>query len=124
MYEYKAKAIRVVDGDTVYFEVDVGFKTKMTHSFRLLDIDTPELRKDNPEGHIAKVAMGAKLGMHLPPEERPRLMVRTKKDPDSFGRYFATVAICDANGDPFENVNEWMLEQGYAVPYVKRSKRK
>ena len=128
MYEYRAKAVRVVDGDTVYFEVDVGFKTKMTHSMRLLGIDTPEIRGGTDEskakGQLAKAALMEKLGMDLEPEKRPPLVVKTHKNPDSFGRYLAIAYICGDVDEGAENVNQWMLDEGYAGSYVKRSKRK
>ena len=42
IYEYRAKCIRVIDGDTVHLEVDLGFRMSCHHHFRLLGIDTPE----------------------------------------------------------------------------------
>lgn len=42
MYEYRAKVKRVVDGDTVDFEVDLGFKISVLIRTRLLGVDTPE----------------------------------------------------------------------------------
>lgn len=44
MYDYKAKAIRVIDGDTAVLEIDFGMRIKHTSSFRLVGINTPELR--------------------------------------------------------------------------------
>lgn len=57
MWEYEAEVIRVVDGDTVYLrvwkELDFGFYIKQRQSyegsFRLLGIDTPELRGKNAD---------------------------------------------------------------------------
>ena len=42
MYKYKAKVKRVVDGDTVDFDVDLGFHVIIRLRGRLLDVDTPE----------------------------------------------------------------------------------
>ena len=42
MYEYKAIVDRVVDGDTVDFDVDLGFHVVIRLRGRLLDVDTPE----------------------------------------------------------------------------------
>ncbi|GAG20500.1 unnamed protein product, partial [marine sediment metagenome] len=44
MYTYRAKLDRVVDGDTVDLFVDLGFNICIKDRFRLLGIDTPELR--------------------------------------------------------------------------------
>lgn len=42
MYEYKARVKRVVDGDTVDFEVDLGFNVNINIRSRLLGVNTPE----------------------------------------------------------------------------------
>ena len=42
MYQYKAKVRRVVDGDTVDFDVDLGFGVLIRLRGRLTDVDTPE----------------------------------------------------------------------------------
>ena len=42
MHTYRAKVARVVDGDTVDFDVDLGFHVSIRIRTRLLDIDTPE----------------------------------------------------------------------------------
>ena len=44
MYEYKAKLIRVVDGDTIDAEIDLGFKIFIKERIRFAGIDTPESR--------------------------------------------------------------------------------
>lgn len=42
MYEYKAKLVRCVDGDTVDFDIDLGFAVFVRVRTRLVDVDTPE----------------------------------------------------------------------------------
>lgn len=42
MYEYNATLVRVVDGDTVILDVDLGFHMRGTLTFRLVGINTPE----------------------------------------------------------------------------------
>ena len=42
MYEYKAKLVRCVDGDTVDFDIDLGFAVFVRARTRLVDVDTPE----------------------------------------------------------------------------------
>ena len=41
-YEYKAKVINVVDGDTIDALVDLGFKVQIMQRLRLARVDTPE----------------------------------------------------------------------------------
>ena len=44
MYEYKAKLVKVVDGDTVDAMIDCGFSVYRKERIRLLGIDAPETR--------------------------------------------------------------------------------
>ena len=47
MYKYKAKLVRVVDGDTVILDIDLGFHIRCVKRVRLARIDAIE-RKDDP----------------------------------------------------------------------------
>ena len=51
MYEYRAKLIRAVDGDTIDCEVDLGFNVFARLRFRLASVDTPE--RGHPGFHEA-----------------------------------------------------------------------
>ena len=46
-YVYRAKARRIVDGDTVDMDVDLGFFVSVRIRFRLKGIDTPEIFRQN-----------------------------------------------------------------------------
>ena len=59
MYEYKAIVVKVVDGDTVDVDIDLGFNVWLKKQrIRLYGIDTPESRtRDKVEkvfGNLAK----------------------------------------------------------------------
>ena len=45
---YNVTLVRVIDGDTAVFEVDLGFNLKMTDHFRFLNVDTCEMRASDP----------------------------------------------------------------------------
>ena len=43
MYEYRAKILKVIDGDTVDVDIDLGFGVVLTDErVRMMGIDTPE----------------------------------------------------------------------------------
>ncbi len=44
MYEYNAKLIRVIDGDTIDASIDLGFNVWIMKRIRLYGIDAPESR--------------------------------------------------------------------------------
>ena len=46
MYRYNAKVTRVVDGDTVDAEIDLGFDITIKKRIRLAEINAPESRQE------------------------------------------------------------------------------
>jgi micrococcal nuclease len=107
MYTYKAKVVRVVDGDTVYLEVDCGFYLKFTHSFRLYGVNAPELR--DAQGPEARDWLIQEL------TNKP-LLIDTYKA-DSFGRWLCTIFI--HGEDNAVSVNQKLIDAGFAVQYTK-----
>ena len=63
MYEYKCKILRVVDGDTVDVDIDLGFGVWMHRErVRMMGIDTPESRtRDKVEKKLNALVKGNKL---------------------------------------------------------------
>jgi endonuclease YncB( thermonuclease family) len=52
MWEYRVELVRVIDGDTYRFDIDLGFHITIRETVRLLGIDCPEI--STPEGQEAK----------------------------------------------------------------------
>lgn len=110
MYEYKALVTRVVDGDTIDAEIDLGFGMYSRQRLRLYGINTPETRTRDLEEKEAgleakKVVTDTILGK--------RVTIRTEKA-GKFGRYLVEVIL--ENGT---NLNNYLVENGYAVEYMK-----
>jgi micrococcal nuclease len=108
VYEYLAKVVRVIDGDTIEVEVDLGFKIKHTTILRLSGINAPELR--TPEGVAAKAWLVQRI-------EGKSVAVRTMKDKkEKYGRYLALVEYHDEKYDnQWLCVNSVMVVEGMAV---------
>ena len=112
MYQYKIKKIhRIIDGDTVDVEIDLGFGITLSHRVRLKDIDAAETRtkdlKEKAEGLLAKEWLEKELSK---PGE---WIIETTKD-DKYGRILGTLYLI---GEPV-TVNERMLNDGIARPYL------
>ena len=112
MYQYKIKKIhRIIDGDTVDVEIDLGFGITLSHRVRLKDIDAAETRtkdlKEKAEGLAAKEWLEKELSK---PGE---WIIQTTKD-DKYGRILGTLYLV---GEPV-TVNERMLNDGIARPYL------
>lgn len=108
MWEYRAELLRVVDGDTVHAEVDLGFDTFERFTFRLAGIDAPEL--STQEGKDAKVFIESLL-YDEQGDAYPLVITTIKDKREKYGRYLAYLT---ANG---VRVNDMMVETGHAVPY-------
>ena len=94
MYEYRAKVVRVIDGDTVVIEIDLGFEIRSKIKVRLKQIDTPEIyRPKSPE----ELIRGREAKRFV--EERvlnKAILLHTYKDrKGKYGRYLADILYTD-----------------------------
>ena len=111
LYHYKAKVVRIVDGDTVELQVDLGFYVTYKHAFRLADINAPEIRtKDQEE---KKEGMAAKEALEKLLPVGSEVSITTEKT-GKYGRWLAHLYV-DA-GEPKVRVyvNEEMVKLGHA----------
>ena len=104
MYEYAAIVRRVVDGDTIDCDIDLGLRTwRMNERLRLAKINAPETRgPERPDGLASKAWLEARI------PEGTEIVIQTQKD-DAFGRWIATIW---RHG---ECLNDLMVEEGMAV---------
>ena len=110
IFAYRARALNVVDGDTVDLFIDLGFRMTSTQRVRLLGVNTPELH--SPDLSVRERAVAAKqflMSMLLIGGDWP-LIVQTAKS-DSFGRWLADIWVAGTH------VNNALLEKGHAVPF-------
>lgn len=127
-FKYRIKSLeRVVDGDTIDVAIDLGFDVSTTQRVRLLGIDTPESRTADPEEKKFGVLSKEKLK-----EWCLKAVVSDKDDiemeircpeadsREKFGRVLAEVWVRE--GGVWTNVNRWLCENGFAVPYMGQNK--
>jgi micrococcal nuclease len=120
MYEYRAKVNRVVDGDTVDIDIELGFDIVLTgQRVRIMGIDTPESRTSDKVEKIFGLAAKNRLKELL--GKTAILKTQIEKDGDDakgkFGRILADFVAPDGR-----MVTEIMIEEGHAVPYFGGSK--
>ncbi len=66
MYEYRARITRVIDGDTVEAEIDLGFHVSLTVTLRLAGINAPETKgTERPRGLAATRSLDALITEEL-----------------------------------------------------------
>ncbi len=111
MYTYKIKKInKIVDGDTVDLDIDLGFSITISHRVRLKDIDAPETRTLNLDEK--KLGVEAKEWLEQELSRKGNWIIQTHKE-DKYGRILGTIYL---EGEP-TTVNEKMLNEGIASPY-------
>jgi micrococcal nuclease len=124
MYEYRVNIVKVVDGDTVDVDIDLGFGVWLRKQrVRLYGIDTPESRTRDLEekkyGLMAKNFLKDRLSEGA--------VLKTRLDSKGkFGRILGEFIVKENEGHPkFEvdvNVNKEMVMKHHAVEYFGQSK--
>lgn len=114
-YVRSIRVVRIVDGDTIDVEVDLGFRMYAKVRVRLLGVDTPEVRgPERPEGLISSDFVRRWVGENSEwaTEDYPLRMrsVKTGK----FGRWLAEIWT---PADPGSTLNSTLLDTGHADPY-------
>ena len=122
MYEYKCRIDRVVDGDTVDVDIDLGFGVWLRKErVRMYGIDTPESRTRDLEEKKYGLAVKAFVLAFLPVDSMQTL--RTKKDgKGKFGRILGEFVVYDTKKSAWRSLNEIMIEEHHAVAYHGQSK--
>ena len=120
MYEYSSKIIRVVDGDTVDVDINLGFGVVLAKQrVRLYGIDTPESRtRDSVEKIFGKTA-----GKFLESKLGEKCTLKTRLDgKGKYGRILGEFVVYDEVTDSYMTVNDIMIRDHYAVKYYGQSK--
>lgn len=119
MYTYKCKIIKVIDGDSVVVDIDLGFYVTLANQhIRLTGIDTLETRSsDKVEKEMALLAK--KRLIEKLPENSYQVIQTTEfnNNEDKYGRILGIIVLQDGT-----NLNNWMIENNYAVKYQGENK--
>ena len=126
---YKVSSLeKVVDGDTIDVTLDLGFDVCTRQRVRLLGIDTPESRTSDAEekkyGLLSKQKLKEWCLKAVESENDDidiELRCPERDSRGKFGRILAEVWVSEDG--QWTNVNKWMCENGYAVPYVGQNKK-
>ena len=120
MYEYRAKVIKVIDGDTVDVDIDLGFGVVLTDErVRIMGIDTPESRTRDKVEKVFGLASKKRLKELL--GKTAILKTQINKNGEDmkgkFGRILGDFVSVDGR-----MVTDILVEEGHAVAYFGGSK--
>ena len=120
MYEYICKVVKIIDGDTVDVDIDLGFGVWLKKErIRMFGIDTPESRtRDLEEKKYGNAAKEFITGML---DDDGGIVLKTRKDKEGkYGRILGELWRTTDFAD--KSINDYMIEKHHAVAYHGQSK--
>ena len=117
-YEYKAKLVRVVDGDTCDALIDLGFNTWVKKRIRFMGVDTWESRTRNLEEKKKGLEAKEFTKNLLENSDEGKFALRSH----GVGKYGSVLGELFVKGNE-KSVNELLKENGHASEYYGGKKK-
>ena len=109
MYEYRAKLIKIIDGDTIDVKIDLGFGISLKKRVRLFGINAPETRSKDLDEKRAGLASKRRLEAVL--EASDGKFILKSKGVGKFGRCLGEILVDNVN------INQLLIKEGLAEVY-------
>ena len=122
MYEYRCEVVKVIDGDTVDIDIDLGFGVWLTNErVRLYGVDTPESRTRDKVEKIYGLAAKDFVKKFCDDKAGMTLKCKTYDSKGKFGRIMGELWRITDYAD--KSVNDYLVEKHHAVPYYGQNKK-
>lgn len=115
MYTYNAKVTRIIDGDTLELDIDLGFNVHVNERIRLYGVNTPEIFGAKAKDIIEKTeGLAAKVFVEKWVQDNPELILSSfdsrKIGQEKYGRWLGVLKskITD------ESLNDALIEAGHS----------
>ena len=108
-YIRNATVVRVIDGDTIVMDVDLGFSISTRQTIRVLGVNCPEMHGATKEAGLRAKECTVAWLMQAGPDIQIRTILQKEKD--SFRRILADV--CSGR----ESLSAALLSAGHAIPF-------
>lgn len=121
MFEYYVKKVsKVVDGDTIDVDIDLGFDISFSSRVRLAGIDTPESRTSDKAEKVLGLESKAYLKNAI--DSAKTVVIKTEKidSSEKYGRILGWVFLDGSD----KSINQKMIDEGYAWGYLGDTKVK
>ena len=112
MYEYRAKVTRIIDGDTIDVDVDLGFDVWVKNRIRFMGVDAWESRTRNKEEKVKGLAAKAYVKDLLENSDDGKFSIISH----GVGKYGRVLGELFVKGHD-KSVNELLKENGHAYEY-------
>ena len=121
MYEYRVKKVlKIVDGDTIDVDIDLGFDISYSQRVRLAGIDTPESRTTDKKEKALGLEVKERLKKAI--DAARSIVIKTEK-PDSSEKYGRILGWVFLDGNTV-SINQTLIDEGYAWGYMGETKVK
>ena len=117
IYNYKIRPVKIIDGDTIDAEIDLGFDIKTKKRIRFMGINTPESRTRDLEEKARGLAAKDRLKAVL---EGANTIQLNSHGVGKYGRCLGELHVDVLDGKEcltLVNVNELLIKEGHAVAY-------
>jgi micrococcal nuclease len=117
MYNYKISPLKVIDGDTIDAEIDLGFDIKTKKRIRFMGINTPESRTRDLEEKARGLAAKDRVKELLNGCDNITLQ---SHGVGKFGRCLGEIMLDKVDGNEkltLVSLNELLIKEGHAVEY-------
>jgi len=109
LYQYKAQVTRIIDGDTLDVNIELGFEISYKMRIRMYGIDAPESRTRNKAEKVK--GLETKEWLRAKVEDKD-IVIKTSKDrKGKFGRYLCILIVDGVD------LNKQMVKLGLAKEY-------
>jgi endonuclease YncB( thermonuclease family) len=108
MYEYAATLVKLVDGDTLHADIDVGFSITVAQIIRFYGVNAPEM--ETQAGKDAKAWVAEWFATHCPTNGFTLNTIKDRRE--KYGRFLGIITAADK-----ANLNQDLVAAGHAVPY-------
>ena len=110
VYEYPAEVTKIVDGDTIDANIDIGFSVFVKKRIRLMGMDTWESRTRDLEEKAKGLAAKARLKDLLKQQDNKFLLI--SHGLGKYGRVLGTIML-----EGGKSANDILVEEGHGYAY-------
>ena len=117
MYNYKISVLKVVDGDTIDAEIDLGFDIKVKKRIRFMGVNAPESRTKDLEEKARGLAAKDRVKALLEGCDNIQLKAHGV---GKFGRCLGEIMLDMVDGQEkltLVSLNELLINEGHATEY-------
>ena len=117
MYTYKITPVKIIDGDTIDAEIDLGFDVKIKKRIRFMGINTPESRTRDLDEKARGLAAKDRVKQLL---EGCKNITLKSHGVGKFGRCLGEIHIDMVDGQEkltLVSLNELLINEGHATEY-------